>query len=247
MTGVIPSTGEALPLVITCEHGGDRVPRGYTGCFARHAALVRSHRGHDPGALQIARSLARRLHAPLEYSTTSRLLIDLNRSLHHRDLFSEVTRGLPAVDRQTIIARHWQPFRDRVAAHIAAAIADHGVVCHVSVHTFVPVMDGCPRRTDVGLLYDPSRHEERTLADRWGAALHALRPDLTIHRNAPYRGVADGHTTALRRVFPARRYLGIELEVNQRFASLPSQKRQALIHALATSLATARQAAVNPI
>ena len=234
------------PLVITCEHGGERVPRRYTAQFARHRALIRGHRGHDLGALKIARALARRFRAALEYSTTSRLVIDLNRSLHHRDLFSEVTRGLPAADRQWIIDHHWRPFRERVAAHVAAKIETHGVVCHLSVHTFVPVMDGRTRRTDIGLLYDPSRPGERALADRWRAALHAQRPDLTLHRNAPYRGVADGHTTALRRVFPAQRYIGIELEVNQRFASLPSHKWHALIEALATSFAAARQAVAVP-
>jgi predicted N-formylglutamate amidohydrolase len=238
------STGGPQSLVITCEHGGERVPRRYAARFARHAALVRSHRGHDLGALKIARALARRFRAPLEYSTTSRLLIDLNRSLHHRDLFSEVTRGLPTEDRQRIIERHWRPFRDRVAARIATATANHGVVFHLSVHTFVPVMDGRPRRTDIGLLYDPTRPGERALADRWRAALHALRPDLTLRRNAPYRGVADGHTTALRRFYPATRYIGIELEVNQRFASLPPQRWQALIQALANSLATACQEVV---
>ena len=243
MAGLIHSTGGPLPLVITCEHGGDRVPHRYAAQFARHAALVRSHRGHDLGALKIAQALARRFRAPLEYATTSRLLIDLNRSLHHRDLFSEITRGLPTAEQQRIVEHHWRPFRDRVADQITTTIAAHGVVCHLSVHTFVPVRDGTTRRTDIGLLYDPARPGERALAGRWRAALRALRPDLTLHRNAPYRGVADGHTTALRRLHPPERYLGIELEVNQRFASLPSQKWQALIHALATTLATAREQA----
>jgi predicted N-formylglutamate amidohydrolase len=228
--------------VITCEHGGDRVPPRYAALFAQHAALVCSHRGHDLGALTIARTLARRFHAPLEYSTTSRLLIDLNRSLHHHHLFSEITYNLPAVERHRIVAHYWRPFRDRVAAHIAAAMENHDVVCHVSIHTFVPVMDGRPRPTDIGLLYDPTRAGECAFAGRWRAALRALRPELTVHRNAPYRGVADGHTTALRRVCPAQRYIGIELEVNQRFAVIAPTKWRAFIQTLATSFAMAREA-----
>ena len=39
------------------------------------------------------------------------------------------------------------------------------------------------------------------------------------HRNRPYRGTADGLTTALRSRYLPSRYFGIELEVNQRFFS----------------------------
>jgi hypothetical protein len=38
-----------------------------------------------------------------------------------------------------------------------------------------------------------------------------------VRRNYPYRGWSDGLTTALRRRFAERAYVGIELEVNQRF------------------------------
>ena len=39
---------------------------------------------------------------------------------------------------------------------------------------------------------------------------------LRVRRNYPYRGDADGLTTTLRRRFPWQRYLGIEIEVNQK-------------------------------
>ncbi len=35
--------------------------------------------------------------------------------------------------------------------------------------------------------------------------------------NQPYKGSSDGFPTALRRKFP-KHYIGVELEVNQRFA-----------------------------
>jgi hypothetical protein len=43
-------------------------------------------------------------------------------------------------------------------------------------------------------------------------------PELRIDMNEPYSGVSDGLTTTLRAEFPKARYLGIEFEVNQRFA-----------------------------
>jgi hypothetical protein len=39
---------------------------------------------------------------------------------------------------------------------------------------------------------------------------------MIVRRNYPYRGNADGLTTALRRVHGADRYVGIEVELNQR-------------------------------
>jgi predicted N-formylglutamate amidohydrolase len=48
-------------------------------------------------------------------------------------------------------------------------------------------------------------------------ALAKLAPDLRLRRNYPYQGRADGLTASLRRHHPDAAYVGIELEVNQRF------------------------------
>jgi hypothetical protein len=65
--------------IITCEHGGNRIPAPYRRLFRRQTALLDAHRGYDPGSLVMAKALARTWRAPLVASTTSRLLIDLNR------------------------------------------------------------------------------------------------------------------------------------------------------------------------
>ena len=52
----------------------------------------------------MARALARDLRAPLVTSTVSRLVIDLNRSIGHPQLFSAATRGVPAAVREEIVA-----------------------------------------------------------------------------------------------------------------------------------------------
>ena len=50
--------------------------------------------------------------------------------------------------------------------------------------------------------------------------------DLRVKMNLPYRGTSDGHTTALRREFPASRYAGVEVEVrNDLIASGAGQRR----------------------
>ena len=87
--------------LVTCEHGGNRIPRRYAKAFAAHRALLDSHRGWDAGALALARQLAKALDAPLIRSETSRLLVDLNRSEHHRALFSAISRALPDEERSS--------------------------------------------------------------------------------------------------------------------------------------------------
>ena len=49
------------------------------------------------------------------------------------------------------------------------------------------------------------------------AALAGRAPELRVRRNYPYAGKGDGMTRFLRRRYPASRYVGIELELNQAF------------------------------
>lgn len=200
--------------LISCEHGGNRIPRRYRKYFAGHEALLQTHRGYDPGALTMARELAQQLAAPLYYSTVSRLLIDLNRSIGHPGLYSEVTRNLP--ERREILEQHYLPYRRRVASAIEQALVQRARAVHISSHSFTPQLEGDIRNVDVGLLYDPARKEETELCKRWRAALRVEAPDIVVRRNYPYTGKSDGLTAHLRRRFASEHYLGIELEINQR-------------------------------
>lgn len=231
--------GRANCLIVSCEHGGNDVPSEFAELFRGRKRLLASHRGFDPGTLELATICARRLKAPLVVSTVTRLLVDLNRSPGHRAQFSELTRELPDQTRQDIVARYYLPHRRRVESLAQRAIRGGTVAIHVSVHSFTPVRNGRQRRADVGLLYDPSRAAERNFCDRWLAALGERRPDLRLRRNYPYRGVADGLTTWLRKRLPANQYAGIELEVNQRWPRRGSRAWQKLMENIAKSLAVA--------
>lgn len=203
-------------LLITCEHGGRRVPPRYRALFAGHGALLVTHRGWDFGALQLARELAAAFTAPLHASTTTRLLIDLNRSIGHRQLYSEATRALDAAGRAEIAERYHRPHRDRVLAEAQRSCEQGRRTVHIASHSFTPVLEGAVRNADVGLLYDPARPGERLLAARWRKALVQRCPALNVRRNYPYAGRNDGLTAVLRRLHPDEAYVGIELEVNQR-------------------------------
>jgi predicted N-formylglutamate amidohydrolase len=238
------SRSRGASLVLTCEHGGNRVPRAYAPLFRGHRALLQSHRGLDAGALPLARFLGRELSAPLVAGTTTRLLADLNRPPGDRALFSEITRGLEPGRREEILRRHHRPHWERVRAVLREAARVNDPVLHLGVHSFTPRWRGEARRCDVGLLYDPARSLERGFASSLREAILRRDPSLVVRRNYPYRGNAAGLTTTLRGELPASHYLGIELEVNQKhpLGSPRSWKRlqQALGDSLREALETWR-------
>lgn len=205
-------------VLITCEHGGNRIPPELATHFRGLAGVLDTHRGYDPGALAMARAIARRLRAPLVASTVSRLVIDLNRTLGNPRAWSATTRALPVALRRRIVQRHYTPHWRRVEAIVDPAVAAGWRVIHIAAHSFTPDLDGNVRTADVGLLYDPARPGEASFAAAWKDALVAASPGLRVRRNYPYAGKGDGLTRALRRRFPAARYVGIELEVNQALA-----------------------------
>ncbi|MDB5841136.1 MAG: N-formylglutamate amidohydrolase [Herminiimonas sp.] len=208
-----PSTDFFL---ITCEHGGNRIPSAYRYFFQDGAALLHSHRGYDAGALRVARELARTLDGPLFACSVSRLLIELNRSPKHPRLYSEMTRAAPAGVRQELFERYYLPYRTAVEERIARANADGSRVIHISSQSFTHELNGELRNADVGLLYDPARAAEASLCRQWRSALKETAPALKTRMNYPYAGTTDGFTVHLRRRFAGANYLGIELELNQK-------------------------------
>jgi predicted N-formylglutamate amidohydrolase len=227
-------------LLITCEHGGNRIPVGYQALFAGREALLNSHRGYDPGALDMARELAHHFRAPLVYATVSRLLVDLNRSIGHRALYSDATRRLSRAEHARILARHYVPYRNEVEALVAKAIAAGRRVVHIASHSFTPSLDGCVRNADIGLLYDPARRGERALCAHWRESLRSAIAPLRVRRNYPYQGRNDGLTLRLRRRHAASRYIGVELEINQKHLAgrhrFPSSIRRAVVDSLQAAL-----------
>lgn len=211
-------------LLITCEHAGNALPGEFAAQFKPHAALLATHRGWDPGALPIAKAMAKLSGAPLIAYRWTRLLIEPNRSLHHPALFSSITRKLPAETRARLIADYYRPHRDAVEAALREWVDSVYSVLHLGVHTFTPELDGEVRNADIGLLYDPAAPLERALAQPWQHTLQAQAPELRIRRNYPYRGAADGLTTHLRKQLGTQHYAGFELEVNQ---ALACQKQHA--------------------
>ncbi len=215
-------------LILSCEHGGARVPSRYRHLFGTAAArkALRSHRGSDLGAIQVARSLQRGLGAPLHASTVTRLLVDLNRSIGHPRLFSEFSKNLNREERATLLEQHYFPHRRAIESSIAGQARRGRQVVHVCVHSFASRIDEQVRTADLGLLYDPSRASERAFANDWRVALRSVHPGLRVRRNYPYLGTADGLATHLRSVFGPQQYIGIELELSQSILGKAESRRK---------------------
>ena len=227
-------------LILTCEHAGNVVPARYRPLFVGHRHLLPTHRGWDPGALILAREMAARYAAPLYFDETTRLLVDLNRSVGNPELHSEATRRLGRRERREILDTHYHPYRQCVDRAISAAVATGDRVVHVASHSFTPELNGHVRTADIGLLYDPARPGEVDFATAWIAALRAVDPTLRLRRNYPYLGKSDGVTMTLRRKHAPDRYVGVELELNQRYveAGGPAWKkvRRVLVETLGAAL-----------
>ena len=181
-------SGSPLRVVVSCEHATARVPAAYAQELRVPKSVLASHRGWDPGAIELARELARDLAAPLFAARATRLLVDANRSLDNRACFSKWSERLPEQLRERAVREHWSRHRDAVRDAVQARLGE-GPVLHLSVHSFTPRFRGVERAIDVAALYDPSRAGERTFATAWLAALRAERPALRLRRNAPYRGM----------------------------------------------------------
>ena len=222
--------------IITCEHGGNRIPAPYRRLFRERRALLLCHRGYDPGSLVMAKALASAFAAPLVASTVSRLLIDLNRSIGHPKLFSAVTRAAPAQTRAQIVEQHYRPYRTQVERLVGQAVARGYRVIHLSSHSFTAELDGRVRGTDVGLLYHPRRRGEAEVCARWKESLAAFASDLRVRRNYPYAGKGDGLTSHLRGRLAQSDYVGIELEVNQGIVFAAGRRWTALRRKLIDSL-----------
>jgi len=213
-------------VLVSCEHASNRLPAGMDA----PAEMLQLHIAWDPGALDMAEALARHFGAPLHAGEYSRLVVDLNRSVGNSALVRRrsdgyvipFNRGLTEADVQRRVEKYHQPYRAAVDDGVAQIIERHGRCVHLCIHTYTPKLGDKLRGNDIGLLYDPYRQPEAPLVHELRDALRQ-RTGLVVWLNRPYSGTADGILPPIRKVHDERSYVGIELEVSQRFADQPER------------------------
>lgn len=212
-----------IKYVISCEHASNALPSQYRSLFQGKYRLLQSHRAYDKGALAIARGIERKIGNYFIAGRFSRLVIDLNRSLNNRRLFTCLRTGLSVEERNTIIDRYYLPYHAALDTAIEGFIRSGYRVIHVSVHSFTPVLKGKKRRAALGILYDPSHLRERVSARI--IKQHCRSFFQPVRMNYPYKGSADGTTSRLRKYFSEDHYQGIELEFDQHLIADATNRR----------------------
>lgn len=206
-----------MKVVLTCEHGGNEIPENQHYLFSSNQQVLHTHKGLDLGALDLFNHLKPLADFSL-FSTTSRLLIELNRSLHHKNLFSAFSKTLSTSEKAALIDSYYLVYRNKVENNIRNYIKEDNEVLHISVHSFTPVLKSIERNCDIGLLYDSSHKNEKEFSHQFKKELLQQNGNLNVRYNYPYLGKMDGFTTYLRKQFPLN-YKGIEIEVNQKYAT----------------------------
>lgn len=200
--------------VISCEHASNTVPQAYLPYFKSHMGRLTTHEGYDLYAQKVAASLSKKLGLTPHIGNITRLLIDLNRSLHHPACIS-LAKHLPHDLQQDLVKQYYAPYRNRIMQEIKQLLQTQRMVLHLSIHSFTPMLHDIKRQADLAFLYDPQRSQEKKACITWQKNIQTRAPQLRVRRNYPYQGISDGLVTFCRKQFHPTHYLGIEIEMNQ--------------------------------
>ncbi|MEE4014944.1 N-formylglutamate amidohydrolase [Roseibium sp. FZY0029] len=255
--GSNPQTGEmaravavenaegAGPFVFVCDHASNFFPPPYDTSLGITDADKIAHIAWDPGALGVAKGLAKSLDAPLVHTTVSRLIIDCNREENRPDLIpclSETTQiagnqNLSADEKTFRIGLAHRPFHDAIDKVISGRLERGLPTAVVSVHSFTPVYKGVSRPWEIGLISD----RDRRLADPVLKALKA-HGGLTVGDNEPY-APSDGVYYTIRRHGEDRKLPCLMIEIRNDEVRTPEEEAR-WSGLLAPLLAQAAEAAV---
>lgn len=210
----VEGLGSPGPYVFVCEHASNRLPARLGNLGLDEDALM-SHIAWDPGALAVARIMAKNLNSVLVHQRFSRLVYDCNRPPEARDAMPTVSEiysipgneNLSQADRDLRTNALYIPFRKQVADVLAERRSRGQPSILVTIHSFTPVYKGKHRAIEIGLLHD----DDNRLADRMLQV--AMNSGLyVVQRNEPY-GPKDGVTHTLKEHGLANALLNVMIEV----------------------------------
>ena len=126
-----------MKLIISCEHATNLIPQEYQHLFSNAENTLESHRGYDPGTLDLFFHLEKLADFSRFYEW-SRLLVEPNRSLHHKNLFSKYTKGSSQKVKNQLIQEYYFPYRNQIERNILESIEKGEKLLHLSLHSFTP-------------------------------------------------------------------------------------------------------------
>ena len=219
----------ATKLILTCEHATNHIPKEYEYYFKPERKikgqwigkiaikdLLEDHWGWDPGAFEMAKRMQKKLNAKFFDFKVSRLLIDANHSDWNENLFSEISSNFDEEAKQKLLNKYYYPYLNSIEKYMLDEVKKGNKVLHVDVHAFTPVYNGIVRKVDIGLLIQDDK-KERELGEKIKKVLESSIRGIRVRFNQPYLGEGDCIPTAFKYQFSRSNYLGIAIEVNNKF------------------------------
>mgnify|MGYP000476905408 CR=1 FL=1 len=225
--------------LFVCEHAANAFP-GEFGTLGLAGAARSAHIAWDPGALGLARELARLTDSALVHAGVSRLIYDCNRppqadgAMPARSELFHVP-GNAAIDGDERLRRSeavYLPFHDRLHAEIARRLALGRPTVLVTIHSFTPVYFGKPRSVEFGVIHDA----DKALATAVTAAARAAGWAAAA-LNEPY-SAGDGVTHTLRLHATPYGLANVMLEIRNDLIATPAAEKE-IAARIAPILATA--------
>lgn len=187
------------PVLFVCEHASNAMPAPW-GTLGLAPEQTRAHIAWDPGALGLARGLARRLDATLIHAPLSRLIYDCNRgpdmpgAMPARSEVHDIpgNAAISAAERLARTRAVYLPWAHALHGLIASRIAMGRRPVVITIHSFTPIYHGKPRAVEFGIIHDADPSLARSI--------HAAcsQTGLNAQLNQPYSAADDvTHTLKL--------------------------------------------------
>jgi predicted N-formylglutamate amidohydrolase len=213
----LANAGCGRPLLLICDHASNTIPPALEGLGLPPGELAR-HIAWDIGAAQLTRLLAFRLGACAVLSKVSRLVIDCNRPLGHpSSICSESDgTGVPGnrqLSEAAAAARadaYFRPYHNAVSRELERLERRGKCTVVVAIHSFTPVMRGCRRPWEVGILWNADGRLAEPLMTRLRAA-----GGLTVGDNEPYSGRFLNYSTDRHGGAHGRPHVSVEVRQDQ--------------------------------
>lgn len=195
---VIENAAGSSPVLFVCEHASNAFPPPW-GDLGLSPEQTRAHIAWDPGALGLARGLAKRLDATLIHAPASRLIYDLNRApdmagaMPARSEIHDIpgNAAIPPAERLARTRALYAPWANGLHNLIAERIALGRRPVVITIHSFTPVYHGKPRAVEFGIIHDADPALARAIHAACGPT------GLEARLNEPY-SAADDVTHTLR-------------------------------------------------
>lgn len=178
------------PFLLVCDHASREIPAAMEQLGLAPWVMNR-HVVCDIGAADLTRALADRFDAPAILGGYSRLVIDLNRQLHHPSVIPSVSDGIAIpgnlevseAERNARIATFFAPYHEAIEARLQRFRDAGQVPALLSIHTCTPVFDRVVRKWHVGVMWDVDPRIPVPLLERLQAMEGIYAGD-----NEPYSG-----------------------------------------------------------